>query len=87
MPRPLSAIDAQIASLEAQLATATGGGAFEAIEDGSTKAVYRSLEDVMKTLNALYALRDRLSGARPMFARGRVVGLPNGSMNNSGTFQ
>lgn len=87
MARPLASIDAQIAALESQLATASGAGAFAGVADGNTSANYRSIEELMKVLNGLYMLRDRLSGARPMFARGRVVGLPNGSSTSSSTFQ
>lgn len=86
MSRPLAAIDAQIAVMEAQLATATGGGVFAGITDGSTNAQYRSINEIMQVLDRLYAIRARLDGSRPMFARGRLIGGPLGS-STSGTFQ
>ena len=78
MPRSLASIDAQIAALEAQLAVSASAGSVQSMADGGTSVAYQSTDQIMRMLNALYALRDRLSGERPMFARGRVVGLPGG---------
>lgn len=78
MPRSLASYDAQIAALESQLAVATSAGNVQSMADGGTSVTYQSIKQIMDTLNMLYMLRDRASGARPMLARGRVTGLAGG---------
>jgi hypothetical protein len=48
------------------------------MHDGNTSASFATINDLIDARNKLQAMIDRLSGTRPLFTRGRVVGLPNG---------
>jgi hypothetical protein len=55
------------------------------MHDGNTSASFASINDLIAARDKLQALLDRLTGARPLFTRGRVIGLPNGPVSSTQT--
>lgn len=75
MPRSSTSIQSEITVLEALILTLPAIASVSA--DGTTVSNQRYL-DVASRLDLLYARLDRISGASPMFARGRLTGLGRG---------
>lgn len=70
MPRSTASIDAEIAVIEARLAASANGSM-----SGDGVAASTELATLHKRLDFLYRMKDRASGAAPMFVRGVVKGL------------
>lgn len=75
MPTALSTLASQIAAIDAHIIEAAGA---TQMQDGNTSASFSAIDNLIESRNRLQALYDRLSGAKPLFVRGRIVGLPNG---------
>jgi hypothetical protein len=73
MPRPTGSIQAEIAALELRLSSADSF-VRSAGSDGAN-LTNEARHDIERRLDQLYTQLDRLSGARPMFTRGRIQGL------------
>ena len=85
MPRPTGNISAEIALIESQLATgSTGnvGGLAVQMSSGNTSLSFADRQKLEQRLDQLYRQLDRLS-AGSMISRGRLVGLPGGSVSTS----
>lgn len=70
MSRSIAFIQAEIDALESRVVKLVAAAA----SDG-TSLTNTTIESDRRRLGELYALVDRMSGKRPMFARGRVQGL------------
>jgi hypothetical protein len=53
------------------------------MQDGTSSASFSNIKDLIEARDRLQALYDRLTGARPLAMRGRVLGLPNGPVSSS----
>lgn len=83
MPTPIATLQAQVDALDARITEMAG---LTAASDGPTSASVANINDLIDARNRLQSMIDRLSGTRPLFVRGRVVGLPNGA-SASGSYQ
>ena len=83
MPTPLGTLQAQIDAIDARITEVAGASQ---LHDGSTSASFSPINDLIDARNKLQALYDRLSGVKPMAARGRVVGLPGGPVTQGQYF-
>ena len=77
MPTPAATLQAQIDAIDARISDTTTAGMLS-MTDGGTSASFNSLESLIKARNMLQAQLDRVTGAKRMFARGRLCGLPGG---------
>lgn len=78
MPTPAATLQAQIDALDAQI-TATAGAS--QMHDGNTSASFSTINDLIDARNRLQMMLDRMTGARPLATRGRLIGLPNGPVS------
>ena len=81
MPTPVATLQAQVDALDARITEIAGASQ---LNDGNTSASFGAINDLIDARNKLQSMIDRLSGARPMILRGRVVGLAGGSYPQSG---
>ncbi len=80
MPTPVATLQAQVDALDARITELAGA---TQMQDGPTSASFADINKLIDARNRLQAMIDRLNGTRPMFVRGRVVGLPNGPVQQS----
>jgi hypothetical protein len=83
VPTPLATLQSQIDALDARIIEAAGANQ---MSDASTSVSFSSINDLIDARNKLQSLYDRLSGIKPMAARGRVVGLPGGPVSQGQYF-
>lgn len=82
MPTAADTLLAQITALDARITDVAGA---TQMQDGTSSASFSNIKDLIEARDRLQALYDRLTGARPLAMRGRVLGLPNGPVS-SGTY-
>lgn len=82
MPTSTATLQAQIDAIDARISEVAGA---TQMHDGNTSASFSSINDLIDARNKLQTLLDRLTGTRPLFTRGRVVGLPNGPVVSTQT--
>lgn len=85
MPRPTGNIQAEIALIEGQLATgSTGnvGGLAVQMSSGNTSLQFADRQKLEQRLDLLYRMLDRYAQGSAI-VRGRLVGLPGGSVSTS----
>ena len=78
MPTPVATLQAQVDAIDARITEIAGA---TQMHDGNTTASFAGINDLIDARNRLQNMIDRISGAQPLFLRGRVVGLPNGPVS------
>lgn len=86
MPSPSGTIQAQIDALDARISNTTTAG-YTSMADGNTSASFDDINALIDARNKLQALLDRITGAKSILARGRVVGLPGGCVTQNSSRQ
>lgn len=82
MPSAAATLLAQIAALDARISDTTTAGMLS-MGDGGTNATFNDIEKLIRARNMLQTQYDRITGAKPLMARGRVVGLPGGPVSRN----
>jgi len=85
MPRPTGNISAEIVLIESRLATGSAGdvgGMSVQMSSGNTSLSFADRQKLEQRLDQLYRQLDRLA-AGTMISRGRLVGLPGGSVSTN----
>ncbi|MBU6247143.1 MAG: hypothetical protein KGN77_05250 [Xanthomonadaceae bacterium] len=86
MPSSASTIAAQIAALDARISNTSTIG-YASMGDASSSASFTSLEELILMRNQLQYQYDLLTGAVRRSVRGRVVGLPGGTVSQNQSIQ
>lgn len=86
MPLDLGFLDNAIANLQARIVNASTIGLTE-FHDGPTGASQVSIGELVAQLTQLQRLRDRISGVAPVSVRGRITGLPGGTVAQNSNWQ
>jgi hypothetical protein len=80
VPTAADTLLAQITALDARISEVAGA---TQMQDGTVSASFSNINDLIDARNRLQAMYDRLTGAKPLAVRGRVLGLPNGPVSST----
>jgi len=86
MPSNPAVLLQQIQNLDNMLANAAVAG-YMNMSDGPSSAGFNSLEDIINARNSLQRLYDRITGIAPIAVRGRITGLPGGTVAQNSNWQ
>jgi hypothetical protein len=86
MPTDPGVLLNQIAAIDNMLANAAVAGAIS-MGDGSSNASFNSIDKLIAARNSLQSLYDRITGTVPVATRGRITGLPGGTVAQNQNWQ